>query len=230
MNLVNNFLFSTEKSECCVIFSLICRIFSEKALEMYQKYWHWEEALLVAHSRNWQSLSELRDKHLSWLLESGQMAKAAAIIEREDPRKAIKLYLEAYRPGRAARLLLRDDELLEDSALLNEIIRSLKNTDCMELAAEILEKTGDYKAAIDCYAQASSFAKALELSRSYEPNLVVSLENEWGRYLAETGHFDAAINHFIEAGETLLALNAAVDAKQWKKALQIIKVSMKCNR
>lgn len=38
------------------------------------------------------------------------------------------------------------------------------------------------------------------------------------------GHYDAAINHFIEAGETSLALKSSVLARQWKKALQIIEV------
>lgn len=35
---------------------------------------------------------------------------------------------------------------------------------------------------------------------------------------------DAAINHFIEAGCTIKALDAAVSARQWKKAVHIIKV------
>lgn len=35
---------------------------------------------------------------------------------------------------------------------------------------------------------------------------------------------DAAINHYIEAGCTIKALEAAVGAKQWKKAVHIIKV------
>lgn len=35
---------------------------------------------------------------------------------------------------------------------------------------------------------------------------------------------DAAISHFIEAGCTRKALDAAVAAKQWKKAMHIIQV------
>lgn len=35
---------------------------------------------------------------------------------------------------------------------------------------------------------------------------------------------DAAISHFIEAGCTLKALDAAVGARQWKKAVHIVKV------
>lgn len=31
-----------------------------KALDMYQKYWHWEDALNLAQSRRWHGLAELR--------------------------------------------------------------------------------------------------------------------------------------------------------------------------
>ena len=35
---------------------------------------------------------------------------------------------------------------------------------------------------------------------------------------------DAAISHYVEAGKTLKALEAAVGARQWKKAVHIIEV------
>ena len=53
---------------------------------------------------------------------------------------------------------------------------------------------------------------------------MVKLEKDWGHHLMSTGHYDAAINHYIEAGETNLALKAAVLAHQWRKALQILQV------
>lgn len=53
---------------------------------------------------------------------------------------------------------------------------------------------------------------------------VVVLEEEWGDYLVQTKQLDAAINHYIEAGKTLKALDAAIGARQWKKAVQIIQV------
>ncbi|KAI4488597.1 hypothetical protein M0802_011487 [Mischocyttarus mexicanus] len=196
----------------------------DKALDMYQKYWHWEDALNLAANRGWSGLTELKDRHLGWLLENGQAAKAAAIIETDNPQRAMKLYLESRRPGRAARLLLVNNELLEDTGIVNEVIRALKATDLMELAGEILEKTSDAMDAIKCYAEAGVYARALELSRKIDPTSVVILEKEWGKHLVANGHYDAAINHFIEAGETALALNAAIDARQWRKALQIMQV------
>ncbi|XP_012058709.1 PREDICTED: intraflagellar transport protein 172 homolog [Atta cephalotes] len=196
----------------------------DKALDMYQRYWRWEDALNLAESRNWSGLSELRDRHLAWLLDTGQAARAASIIETTNPRRAVKLYLEARRPGRAARLILADNELLEDERIVEEVISGLKTTDLTELAGELLEKTGAGSEAIKCYSQAGVFARALDLARKIDPTLVVELERDWGKHLSENGHYDAAINHFIEAGETILALKAAINARQWRKALQIIQV------
>lgn len=53
---------------------------------------------------------------------------------------------------------------------------------------------------------------------------VVLLEEEWGDFLVANKQLDAAINHYIEAGKTIKALDAAVGARQWKKAVQIIQV------
>ncbi|XP_008560724.1 intraflagellar transport protein 172 homolog [Microplitis demolitor] len=196
----------------------------DKALEMYQKYWHWEEALDLAENRDWPGLKNLKDKHLAWLLNSGQAARAAVIIESDDPRRAVKLFLDAGRAGRAGRLLLSNESLLEDSKITDEVVKALKSSDLMELAGEILEKTNDTSGAIKCYQEAGIFARALDLARSVEPNSVVSIEKDWGHNLATAGHHDAAINHFIEAGEIASALNSAINARQWRKALQIVQV------
>ena len=53
------------------------------------------------------------------------------------------------------------------------------------------------------------------------------MEDEWGNHLAENKQLDAAINHYIEAGRTIKALDTAITAKQWKKAVQIIQVGTK---
>lgn len=36
---------------------------------------------------------------------------------------------------------------------------------------------------------------------------------------------DAAISHYIEAGNTVKALEAAIAARQWKKSMQIMQVN-----
>lgn len=55
--------------------------------------------------------------------------------------------------------------------------------------------------AIKCYAEASVYARALELTHKVDSTSVVTLEKEWEMHLAANGHYDAAINHFIVAEE-----------------------------
>jgi intraflagellar transport protein 172 len=60
--------------------------------------------------------------------------------------------------------------------------------------------------------------KAVELARVVSPASVITLEEEWGDWLASQKQMDAAINHFIEAGSTLKAIEAAIAARQFTKA------------
>ena len=47
---------------------------------------------------------------------------------------------------------------------------------------------------------------------------VVLLEEEWGDWLAGQRQMDAAVNHFIEAGAAVKAIEAALAARQFPKA------------
>lgn len=85
----------------------------------------------------------------------------------------------------------------------------------------------------------------MDLARRVSPQEVVRLESEWGDYLALQKAYDAAINHYIEAGldfvrsfrlsikrililnffvtrESLKAVDAAINSRQWKKAVDIL--------
>ena len=50
----------------------------------------------------------------------------------------------------------------------------------------------------------------MELSRRMFPREVVALEHEWGNWLVDQKQLDAAINHFIEAGQYVKAIEAAI--------------------
>lgn len=63
--------------------------------------------------------------------------------------------------------------------------------------------------------------KAVELARQVAPASVITLEEEWGDWLASQKQMDAAINHFIEAGVTIKAIEAAIAARQFTKAAGI---------
>ena len=45
---------------------------------------------------------------------------------------------------------------------------------------------------------------AVDLARACAPSDVVKLENEWGDHLASQKLYDAAVNHYIEAGYVVI--------------------------
>lgn len=75
--------------------------------------------------------------------------------------------------------------------------------------------------AIEYYRKGKIFARAIELARNVSPEEVTILEEEWGDWLVARRQTDASISHYIEAGATTKALEAAVNAKQWRKAVQV---------
>ena len=46
---------------------------------------------------------------------------------------------------------------------------------------------------------------------------VVGLEEEWGDWLVAHRQLDAAVNHFVEAGQSIKAIQAAMECRQWQK-------------
>ena len=48
------------------------------------------------------------------------------------------------------------------------------------------------------------------------------MEEKWGDRLRELGQTEAAINHFIDAGCSVKAAEAAMECHNWKKALEIV--------
>lgn len=162
---------------------------------------------------------------MKFLTQTGQNDKAGNILEeRGDYEQAINLYLKSNRPVRAANLIIQHDDLLDNETLVTTVVKKLLKSELYEPAAEIYEKMNKSDIALECYRKGKIWAKAVELARVISPDKVIALEEEWGDNLVENRQLDAAINHFIEAGRTRKALDAAVVAKQWKKAVHIIQV------
>lgn len=162
---------------------------------------------------------------MSLLLRTGQNDKAGQILEdRGENEKAINLYLKSNRPVRAANLINQHNDLFQNEVLVATITKKLLKSELFEPAAEIYDKLNKSELALECYRKGKVWSKAVELARMISPDRVILLEEEWGDHLVENRQLDAAINHYIEAGRTRKALDAAVSAKQWKKAVHIIQV------
>ena len=197
----------------------------ESAIDMYRSLSMWDEALSLAEAKGHHQLDELRESYMRWLMDTNQEEKAGQLKEEEgNYMEALNLYLKSGMPSRASRLIQGHDHLLGNNDLVASVISSLLKGEFFEQAGELYEKTGQQEQALDCYRKGECFAKAVELARHYFPTEVVVLEEDWGDHLVGNKQLDAAINHYIEAGKSLKALDAAIGARQWKKAVQIIQV------
>ncbi|XP_015754892.1 PREDICTED: intraflagellar transport protein 172 homolog [Acropora digitifera] len=173
----------------------------DEAIEMYQELHKWDEAIAVAAAKGHPELENLRAAHYQWLSETAQEEKAGEVKEREgNYSEAVNLYLKAGLPAKAARLAM---------------------------SQEVIDKY-HYQVAWNCcrsifFPPSLMFhIAAVELSRVAFPREVVKLEEAWGDYLVSQKQLDAAINHYIEAGCSIKAIETAIQARQWNKAVQIV--------
>ncbi|XP_030054442.1 intraflagellar transport protein 172 homolog [Microcaecilia unicolor] len=194
-----------------------------EAMEMYQELHMWDECIAVAEAKGHPELENLKRSYYQWLTESQQEEKAGEVQEQEgDYITAINLYLKAGLPAKAARLAMSKDQLMVDTDVVARIAAALIKGEFYERAGDLFEKVRNSQRALDCYCKGNAFQKAVELARVAFPAEVVKLEEAWGDYLVQQKQLDAAINHYIEAGSSIKAIDAAIGARQWKKAVHIL--------
>uniref|UniRef100_A0AAY4EJK5 Intraflagellar transport 172 n=1 Tax=Denticeps clupeoides TaxID=299321 RepID=A0AAY4EJK5_9TELE len=195
----------------------------DEAMEMYQELHMWDECIAVAEAKGHSELDNIRRSYYAWLMETNQNEKAGEVKESErDYTGAINLYLSAGLPAKAARLAMSTDELVSNGDIINRIASALIKGEFYERAGDLFEKIRNNQRALDCYRKGNAFRKAVELARVTFPADVVKLEEAWGDYLVQQKQMDAAINHYIEAGCSEKAIDAAIGARQWKKAVHIL--------
>lgn len=203
----------------------------DEAMSMYQEMHKWNLAVKVAEMKAHPELDTLKCNYYSWLVDSGQEDKAAEMKEEEnDLVAAIQLYLKAGMPGKASQVLLSKN-LATNTELTERVAASLFKSALYEKAGQLYEKLNSTDRALDSYKKGRAYRAAIELARVSFPAQVVTLEEvlsscliikQWGDYLVSQNQLDAAINHFIESGKSQKAIESAISAKQWKKAVGVI--------
>ncbi|XP_073709088.1 intraflagellar transport protein 172 homolog [Garra rufa] len=197
----------------------------DEVMEMYQELHMWDECIAVAEAKGHPELDNLRRSYYSYLMETNQNEKAGEVKENEgDFTGAVNLYLKAGLPAKAAWLAMSRDELLSSHDVISRITAALIKGEFYERAGDLFERTRNNQRALECYRKGNAFKKAVDLARVAFPAEVVKLEEVWGDYLVQQKQMDAAINHYIEAGRSTKAIEAAITARQWKKALHILEL------
>uniref|UniRef100_A0A3Q2XZS2 Intraflagellar transport protein 172 homolog n=1 Tax=Hippocampus comes TaxID=109280 RepID=A0A3Q2XZS2_HIPCM len=198
----------------------------DEAIEMYQELHMWDKCIAVAEAKGHPELETLRGNYYQWLTDTGQHEKAGEVKEGEgDDQGAINLYLKAGLPAKAARLAMSRPNITNNGDTVSRITASLVKAEYYEQAGDLYEKTRNPQRALECYCKGAAFSKAVELARHSFPAEVVKLEEAWGDYLVQQKQMDAAITHFIEAGCSIKAVEAAIAARQWKKAVHILELN-----
>ena len=194
----------------------------DEAIAMYTEAHKWADAIRVAERNNHPEAETLKHNHYQWLLETGQEEQAGAVKEQEgDTIGAISLYLKGGLPAKAAEVVISVPGNY-DPSLMDSIATSLQRAGMSEKAGEFYEHQRRYREALDSYRKGGAFRRAVDLARREFPGEVTRLEEEWGDHLMASKQVDAAINHFIEAGRSVKAIEAALECRQWAKAAGII--------
>ncbi|XP_062507829.1 intraflagellar transport protein 172 homolog isoform X2 [Corticium candelabrum] len=194
-----------------------------EAMEMYQELHMWDESIAVAEAAGHPELDTLKTSYYQHLMDTNQEEKAGELREKQaDPMGAINLYMKAGLPARAARVALENSDMMGVNDVMERIAAALMKGGLYEKAGEMFEKLRMHQKALEAYRKGRIFRRARDLSRTNFPNEVVGLEEEWGDHLVSQKQWDKAIEHFIEAGRSVKAIDAAIQSKQWKKAVQIV--------
>lgn len=194
----------------------------EDAIDMYIRLHKWENALAIAEARGYTGLDALRKRYFEVLVASGQEVKAGDLLERQgDHVGAIHLYIKGGGAAHAAALVVQHG-LTSDTTLMEQIVSGLISGGLLEKAGDFMQDLGMLERALAAYQDGHAYGRAIDLCRRAFPARVVQVEEMWGDHLATLGHWDAASNHFIEAARYVKAINAAIEARQYGKAAQIL--------
>eukprot|EP01135_Chromosphaera_perkinsii_P005322 Nk52_evm3s343 gene=Nk52_evmTU3s343 len=198
---------------------------TDDAIEMYQELHMWDQAIQVAEAKGHPELETLKANYLQWLLQTGQEDRAGQLKENAgEYETAINLYMKAGLPAMAASLICKHEELSAKQDILERTASGLMRAGLYDKAGDMYEKLRMNRQALDAYKHGNAFRRAVELARSAFPTEVVRLEEQWGDYLVTQKQMDAAINHYIEAGCSVKAIEAALASRQWNKAVQIVDI------
>ncbi|GKT28928.1 Intraflagellar transport protein 172 homolog, partial [Aduncisulcus paluster] len=168
-------------------------------------------------------VSTMRVEFEEWLKRTGQQAELGRLSEKSgDFEGAASLYLKGGAIPQACELVKKHGVSMFSSGIIENIIQRLKQGRMYGTCGEFLTFLGRFNEALEEYKRGKEYRNALTLARQRFPDRVRFLESEWGDYLVAQQSPDIAVGHYIEAGEGMKALEAALAARQWKSIVRIL--------
>ncbi|PFH32230.1 putative intraflagellar transport protein [Besnoitia besnoiti] len=189
-----------------------------------QPLFRFDAGNLLAERETRGDSNQLTGERRAWLMHTGQEEKAGEVALQVDQRPVVaaEIFLRGGLPFRAAAVVASHETISFPPELLESVGRDLAACGLYEQAGDIFQRLGDTAKALSAYRKGCAFKKAVELARKSDPATVIELEEAWAQSLLAENQPEAAVNHFIEAGSTVKAIEASLEAKQWKKALQLL--------
>ncbi|PHJ18339.1 intraflagellar transport protein 172 [Cystoisospora suis] len=183
-----------------------------------------EESIRLADREGCGGISKMREEYQEWLLRTGQEEKAAEIqLSEGNFERAVELFMQGGLPSKASGIISTHPDInVFRAELVEATADSLMTCGLLDKAGDLYQVLGDTDAALAAYRQGHAYKKAVELSRQFCPVETRSIEKEWGEWLLSLHQPDAAINHFLEAACKREAVDAAMKAKNWNKAAQLV--------
>ncbi|XP_063720339.1 intraflagellar transport protein 172 homolog isoform X2 [Symsagittifera roscoffensis] len=198
----------------------------DSAIEMFVKIGKWEQALQLASDRNHPQLDKLRADCKEWLKNHHQQEKIAALYESEGQyESAIFEYVKAGMPSKAANQMMKRQELVSNSSLLDTVIKELCEREFFIKAGELYEKAGVNDRALKLYRMAKDkegFSNAVRLAREHDLGVDArDLLEEYADYLYDQLEFEMAMEKYLQASQLIKALKSAFKANSIVRAEDI---------
>ena len=164
---------------------LVERDMRDRAMEVFQDMHRWEDAIRLGKQTG--QGGELETQFVNWLLESGQNLKAGEmLIKSGEVEKGVDLFIQEGLPGMAAKKML-EKRVKKDHRVWNKVEGECETKQLFWILAEVHLYRGKRRKALNAFIKGNHFARAVQLARKEQPEIVVGLHEKWGDHLHTQG-------------------------------------------
>eukprot|EP00388_Colpodella_angusta_P012990 GDKJ01032737.1.p1 GENE.GDKJ01032737.1~~GDKJ01032737.1.p1 ORF type:complete len:1590 (-),score=430.57 GDKJ01032737.1:125-4765(-) len=195
---------------------------AETAIAIYKELGRWQDVMRLSEKSSASQAASIRHQCIQENLENDHLDLAAEVYERDGQYlKAVELYLKSGLAARAASILANQPNVA-NASISQEVAAKLQSAGLHDKAGELFERQGNYPAALEAYRKGRVFRRALDLARQHNQHRVVDIMMEWAAWIRSQGDVEGACSRYVEAGAYSHAVEAALGARMWKKAEQLL--------